>query len=73
MEANCPHLRADMSHAEIEECDTGVVAVCPWHRCVRPLAGKGYLHLLISGADQVRLRLEDGTQRDGAQSVHVRD
>ncbi|KAH9850977.1 DUF455-domain-containing protein [Lenzites betulinus] len=32
MEANCPHLGADMSHAEIEECDTGVVAVCPWHR-----------------------------------------
>jgi hypothetical protein len=34
MEANCPHLGADMSHAEIEECDTGVVAVCPWHRSV---------------------------------------
>ncbi|KAH9895715.1 DUF455-domain-containing protein [Cubamyces lactineus] len=32
MEANCPHLGADMSHAEIEECDTGFVAVCPWHR-----------------------------------------
>ncbi|TFK86957.1 DUF455-domain-containing protein [Polyporus arcularius HHB13444] len=32
MEANCPHLGADMSHAEIEECDTGIVAVCPWHR-----------------------------------------
>ncbi|KAI0824449.1 DUF455-domain-containing protein [Trametes gibbosa] len=32
MEANCPHLGADMSHAEIEECDTGLVAVCPWHR-----------------------------------------
>ncbi|KAM5545839.1 hypothetical protein V8D89_000877 [Ganoderma adspersum] len=32
MEANCPHMGADMSHAEIEECDTGVVAVCPWHR-----------------------------------------
>jgi hypothetical protein len=34
MEAACPHLGADMSHAEIEECETGVVAVCPWHRCV---------------------------------------
>lgn len=34
MEANCPHLGADMSHADIEECDTGVIAVCPWHRCV---------------------------------------
>jgi len=32
MEATCPHLGADMSHAEIEECDTGLVAVCPWHR-----------------------------------------
>ncbi|KAI1782602.1 DUF455-domain-containing protein [Ganoderma leucocontextum] len=32
MEATCPHMGADMSHAEIEECDTGVVAVCPWHR-----------------------------------------
>lgn len=34
MESACPHLGADMSHAEIEECDDGVVAVCPWHRCV---------------------------------------
>ncbi|KII84888.1 hypothetical protein PLICRDRAFT_45721 [Plicaturopsis crispa FD-325 SS-3] len=32
MEATCPHLGADMSHAEIEECETSVVAVCPWHR-----------------------------------------
>ncbi|KAF5347814.1 hypothetical protein D9756_010294 [Leucocoprinus leucothites] len=32
MEASCPHLGADMSHAEIEECDDSVVAVCPWHR-----------------------------------------
>ncbi|KJA15924.1 hypothetical protein HYPSUDRAFT_193892 [Hypholoma sublateritium FD-334 SS-4] len=32
MEASCPHLGADMSHAEIEECDMGVIAVCPWHR-----------------------------------------
>ncbi|KAF5319242.1 hypothetical protein D9619_008707 [Psilocybe cf. subviscida] len=32
MEASCPHLGADMSHADIEECDTGFVAVCPWHR-----------------------------------------
>jgi len=32
MEASCPHLGADLSHAEIEECETGVVAVCPWHR-----------------------------------------
>lgn len=36
MEASCPHLGADMSHAEIEEYDTGVVAVCPWHRLRAP-------------------------------------
>ena len=34
MESACPHLGADMSHADIEECETGVVAVCPWHRSV---------------------------------------
>ena len=34
MESACPHLGADLSHAEIEECDSGVVAVCPWHRYV---------------------------------------
>ncbi|TRM66767.1 DUF455-domain-containing protein [Schizophyllum amplum] len=36
MEASCPHLGADMSHADIEEYgeedDMTVVAVCPWHR-----------------------------------------
>jgi nitrite reductase/ring-hydroxylating ferredoxin subunit len=32
MESTCPHLGADMSHAEIEECETSLVAVCPWHR-----------------------------------------
>ncbi|KAF7329156.1 DUF455-domain-containing protein [Mycena kentingensis (nom. inval.)] len=34
MESTCPHLGADMSHADIEEYeDTGAtVAVCPWHR-----------------------------------------
>ncbi|KAF7290702.1 DUF455-domain-containing protein [Mycena indigotica] len=34
MESSCPHLGADMSHADIEEYeDTGAtVAVCPWHR-----------------------------------------
>lgn len=34
MESSCPHLGADMSHADIEECETGMVAVCPWHRYV---------------------------------------
>ncbi|KAG2018618.1 hypothetical protein CC2G_008037 [Coprinopsis cinerea AmutBmut pab1-1] len=32
MESACPHLGADMSHADIEECETGAIAVCPWHR-----------------------------------------
>jgi hypothetical protein len=43
MEAACPHLGADMSHAEIEECETGLVAVCPWHRYVWSVT----LHSLI--------------------------
>jgi nitrite reductase/ring-hydroxylating ferredoxin subunit len=34
MESTCPHLGADLSHAEIEECETSIVAVCPWHRWV---------------------------------------
>lgn len=37
MESACPHLGADLSHADIEECETGLVAVCPWHRYVRTL------------------------------------
>lgn len=32
MESTCPHLGADMSHADIEESETSLVAVCPWHR-----------------------------------------
>ena len=32
MESACPHLGADLSHAEIEECGSDLVAVCPWHR-----------------------------------------
>ncbi|GLB42695.1 putative DUF455-domain-containing protein [Lyophyllum shimeji] len=32
MESSCPHLGADLSHADIEEYETSVVAVCPWHR-----------------------------------------
>ncbi|KAJ7725196.1 hypothetical protein B0H16DRAFT_284240 [Mycena metata] len=32
MESTCPHLGADMSHAEIEEFEDTTVAVCPWHR-----------------------------------------
>ena len=36
-ESSCPHLGADMSHADIEEYEDSFVAVCPWHRKVRPL------------------------------------
>ncbi|KAI0339942.1 DUF455-domain-containing protein [Trametopsis cervina] len=32
MEAQCPHLGADISHADIEECESSLVLVCPWHR-----------------------------------------
>jgi nitrite reductase/ring-hydroxylating ferredoxin subunit len=32
MEAQCPHLGADLSHAEIEDYEDDLVAVCPWHR-----------------------------------------
>ncbi|KZT30075.1 DUF455-domain-containing protein [Neolentinus lepideus HHB14362 ss-1] len=31
MESTCPHLGLDMSHAEIEDCEDSVIAVCPWH------------------------------------------
>lgn len=35
MESACPHLGADMSHADIEDGDHGsLIAVCPWHRSV---------------------------------------
>lgn len=34
MEAECPHLGADMSMAQLEIEDDGVVAICPWHKCV---------------------------------------
>lgn len=36
MEATCPHLGADLSHAEIEECEDDIVAVCPWHGYAEP-------------------------------------
>ncbi|KAK7438616.1 hypothetical protein VKT23_017949 [Stygiomarasmius scandens] len=32
MESTCPHLGAEMTHADIEEYEDSVVAVCPWHR-----------------------------------------
>ena len=55
MEASYLYLYVDTPHADIsiEECDTGVVVMWPWHKCVRPLVGVGCLHVLILGADQV--------------------
>ncbi|KAF8579145.1 DUF455-domain-containing protein [Ramaria rubella] len=47
MESACPHLGADLSHAEIEECGLDVVAVCPWHR---------YDFNLNSGASETGLK-----------------
>ncbi|KAF8321160.1 DUF455-domain-containing protein [Clavulina sp. PMI_390] len=32
MESTCPHLGADLSHADIEEGPESAVAVCPWHK-----------------------------------------
>ncbi|KAG7085550.1 hypothetical protein E1B28_003107 [Marasmius oreades] len=32
MESACPHLGAEMTHADIEEYEDTVIAVCPWHR-----------------------------------------
>lgn len=43
MEAHCPHLGADISHADIEECEDSMVLVCPWHRCVPVGAGRIYV------------------------------
>ncbi|KZT01949.1 DUF455-domain-containing protein [Laetiporus sulphureus 93-53] len=65
MEASCPHLGADMSHAEIEECETGVVAVCPWHR---------YDFDLRTGASETGLKactyaVEVRADEDGAEAV----
>ncbi|KAI9068929.1 DUF455-domain-containing protein [Trametes sanguinea] len=66
MEANCPHLGADMSHAEIEECDTGVVAVCPWHR---------YDFDLKTGHSETGLRActyaTEVREEDGAEYIYV--
>ncbi|KAJ7773653.1 hypothetical protein DFH07DRAFT_801388 [Mycena maculata] len=49
MESTCPHLGADMSHAEIEEYEDTTVAVCPWHS----ETGLRSVHLILvkSGSD----------------------
>ncbi|EMD31563.1 hypothetical protein CERSUDRAFT_144877 [Gelatoporia subvermispora B] len=67
MEANCPHLGADMSHADIEECETGIVAVCPWHRYDFDLrTGKSETGLRAC-TYAVEVRLDD----DGVEHVWV--
>ncbi|KAF9483718.1 DUF455-domain-containing protein [Pholiota conissans] len=65
MEANCPHLGADMSHADIEECETGVVAVCPWHRYDFDLkTGKSETGLKACTYNvEVRVDDDDGLER----------
>ncbi|TFK71034.1 DUF455-domain-containing protein [Pluteus cervinus] len=60
MESSCPHLGADMSHAEIEECEDSYVAVCPWHRYDFDLkTGKSETGLRACTYD-VQLRSEEG-------------
>ncbi|KAF8150689.1 hypothetical protein B0H34DRAFT_729858 [Crassisporium funariophilum] len=64
MESTCPHLGADLSHAEIEECETSVVAVCPWHRYDFDLkTGKSETGLrACTYAVEVRNDSEDGLE-----------
>lgn len=66
METNCRHLGAEMSHAEIEECDTGVIAVGSRSRCVRPLAGLVYLQLRLKiGNSETGLHTDSGRLTTG--------
>ncbi|KAJ3509576.1 hypothetical protein NLJ89_g5151 [Agrocybe chaxingu] len=65
MEASCPHLGVDMSHAEIEECESSVVAVCPWHRYDFDLkTGKSETGLrACTYSVEVRTDPEDGLEK----------
>ncbi|PPQ77805.1 hypothetical protein CVT25_015298 [Psilocybe cyanescens] len=65
MESSCPHLGADMSHADIEECETGMVAVCPWHRYDFDLkTGKSETGLKACTYDvEVRIDPADGVEK----------
>ena len=47
MESACPHLGADMSHADIEEAESGFVAVCPWHRWVRDYISPNFVLMYV--------------------------
>ncbi|KAE9390401.1 hypothetical protein BT96DRAFT_1064536 [Gymnopus androsaceus JB14] len=65
MEATCPHLGAEMSHADIEEYEDSVVAVCPWHRYDFDLkTGKSETGLrTCTYAIQVKLDPESGEEQ----------
>ncbi|KAJ7641611.1 hypothetical protein FB45DRAFT_825906 [Roridomyces roridus] len=63
MESTCPHLGADMSHAEIEEYEESTVAVCPWHRYDFDLrTGKSETGLRTC-TYSVEVKLEDETEK----------
>ncbi|KAJ7573648.1 hypothetical protein C8J56DRAFT_1065788 [Mycena floridula] len=62
MEAQCPHLGADMSHADIEEVDSSLVAVCPWHRYDFDLKTGESETGLRACTYNVEVKQEDGTE-----------
>ncbi|KAG5730343.1 hypothetical protein E4T56_gene11719 [Termitomyces sp. T112] len=65
MESTCPHLGADLSHADIEEYESSVVAVCPWHRYDFDLrTGKSETGLrACTYAVEVKTDLSDGIDK----------
>ncbi|KAF8198295.1 hypothetical protein K438DRAFT_1824152 [Mycena galopus ATCC 62051] len=65
MESTCPHLGADMSHAEIEEFEDTTVAVCPWHRYDFDLrTGKSEMGLTTcTYSVEVKADPEDGVEK----------
>ncbi|KAF9267091.1 DUF455-domain-containing protein [Marasmius fiardii PR-910] len=63
MESACPHLGAEMTHADIEEYEDTVVAVCPWHRYDFDLkTGKSETGLRTC-TYQVEVHVEDGIEK----------
>ncbi|KAG6902711.1 hypothetical protein C0995_012852 [Termitomyces sp. Mi166 len=65
MESTCPHLGADLSHADIEEYESSIVAVCPWHRYDFDLrTGKSETGLrACTYAVEVKTDLSDGIDK----------
>ncbi|KAI0065087.1 DUF455-domain-containing protein [Artomyces pyxidatus] len=68
MESACPHLGADMSHADIEEYDSNIVAVCPWHRYDFDLRTGQSLSGLKACTYAVEVRMDEA---DGVDKVWV--